>query len=191
MQCKRPPANAFRLRRNVWGCSSVGRAVALQASGRRFDPVQLHHFGILERKRKFAHGHWPVRLFNPYREEKIRTTGDPLAWESPRAVARLTARPSSGSRENWSFAGSRSPSTERATGNSTHYGPARGTRRHGPRREYRLPVIGPAKQRAWGRWSSVMRTIKCLKGIWWMPWHAQAKKDVIRCDKRRGVANRL
>ena len=25
------------------GCSSVGRAVALQASGRRFDPVQLHH----------------------------------------------------------------------------------------------------------------------------------------------------
>ena len=25
-----------------WGCSSVGRAGALQASGRRFDPVQLH-----------------------------------------------------------------------------------------------------------------------------------------------------
>ena len=27
-----------------WGRSSVGRAVALQASGRRFDPVRLHHF---------------------------------------------------------------------------------------------------------------------------------------------------
>ena len=26
-----------------WGHSSVGRAVALQASGRRFDPVCLHH----------------------------------------------------------------------------------------------------------------------------------------------------
>ena len=26
----------------MWGCSSVGRAGALQASGRRFDPVQLH-----------------------------------------------------------------------------------------------------------------------------------------------------
>ena len=25
------------------GCSSVGRAPALQAGGRRFDPVQLHH----------------------------------------------------------------------------------------------------------------------------------------------------
>ena len=25
------------------GCSSVGRAPALQAGGQRFDPVQLHH----------------------------------------------------------------------------------------------------------------------------------------------------
>ena len=28
------------------GCSSVGRAPALQAGGRRFDPVQLHQFSI-------------------------------------------------------------------------------------------------------------------------------------------------
>ena len=27
----------------IWGHSSVGRAPALQAGGRRFDPVQLHH----------------------------------------------------------------------------------------------------------------------------------------------------
>ena len=26
----------------IWGCSSVGRAVALQAIGRRFDPCLLH-----------------------------------------------------------------------------------------------------------------------------------------------------
>ena len=26
----------------MWGCSSVGRAPALQAGGQRFDPVQLH-----------------------------------------------------------------------------------------------------------------------------------------------------
>ena len=26
-----------------WGCSSVGRAPALQAGGHRFDPVHLHH----------------------------------------------------------------------------------------------------------------------------------------------------
>ena len=26
----------------MWGCSSVGRAPALQAGGQRFDPAQLH-----------------------------------------------------------------------------------------------------------------------------------------------------
>jgi hypothetical protein len=40
-------------------------------------------------------------------------------------------------------------------------------------------------------WALAMRTIKCLKGIWWMPWHAQAMKDVIRCDKPWGAANKL
>ena len=33
--------------------------------------------------------------------------------------------------------------------------------------------------------------IKCLKGIWWMPWRTQAMKDVVRCEKFRGVANKL
>jgi len=36
-----------------------------------------------------------------------------------------------------------------------------------------------------------MRMIKRYKGIRWMPWHAQAMKDVIRCDKPRGAANKL
>ncbi len=43
----------------------------------------------------------------------------------------------------------------------------------------------------WRGWALAMRTIKCLKGNWWMPWHAQAMKDVIRCDKLRGGANTL
>ncbi len=29
--------------RELWGCSSVGRASGWQSGGRRFDPVQLHH----------------------------------------------------------------------------------------------------------------------------------------------------
>ncbi len=29
------------------------------------------------------------------------------------------------------------------------------------------------------------------KSIWWMPWHVQAKKDVARCDKRRGAVSKL
>jgi hypothetical protein len=37
----------------------------------------------------------------------------------------------------------------------------------------------------------IMRAIKCLKGVRWMPWHAQAMKDVVRCDKPWGAANEL
>jgi hypothetical protein len=36
-----------------------------------------------------------------------------------------------------------------------------------------------------------MRAIKRLKGIWWMPWWQEAMKDVVRCDKPRGAANKL
>ena len=35
---------------NVWGCSSIGRAPALQAGGRRFDPDWLHQSPSLFRK---------------------------------------------------------------------------------------------------------------------------------------------
>ncbi len=35
-----------------WGCSSAGRAPALQAGGQRFDPAQLHQgFGVDARRR--------------------------------------------------------------------------------------------------------------------------------------------
>ncbi len=37
----------------------------------------------------------------------------------------------------------------------------------------------------------IMRAIKCLKGVRWMPWRAQAMKDVVRCDKPWGAANKL
>ncbi len=33
------------------------------------------------------------------------------------------------------------------------------------------------------RWALLMRAIKRLKGIWWMPWRQEAMKDVVRCDK--------
>ena len=32
--------------------------------------------------------------------------------------------------------------------------------------------------------------IKRLKGIWWMPWHTEAMKDVTCCDKPRGAASK-
>ena len=30
---------------------------------------------------------------------------------------------------------------------------------------------------------------KIMKGVWRMPWLSEAKKDVISCDKLRGLAN--
>ena len=41
------------------------------------------------------------------------------------------------------------------------------------------------------RWASITGTIKCLKGVWWMPRRQEAMKDVVRCDKPRGAANKL
>jgi len=36
-----------------------------------------------------------------------------------------------------------------------------------------------------------MRAIKCFKGVRWMPWYAQAMKDVLRCEKPWGAAKEL
>ena len=33
--------------------------------------------------------------------------------------------------------------------------------------------------------------VKRLKGIWWMPWHREAMKDVARCDKPWGAVSKL
>ena len=38
---------------------------------------------------------------------------------------------------------------------------------------------------------SISKDLKYKKGIRWMPWHIKAMKDVIRCDKLRGAANKL
>ena len=32
---------------------------------------------------------------------------------------------------------------------------------------------------------------QAMKGIRWMPWHREAMKDVVSCDKLRGGANNL
>ena len=42
-----PPTKSV-IKNNLWGCSSVGRAPALQAGGHRFEPVRLHQlFGLV------------------------------------------------------------------------------------------------------------------------------------------------
>jgi hypothetical protein len=44
-------------------------------------------------------------------------------------------------------------------------------------------LLEPAA-RAWG-WARARHK----KGIWWMPWHREAMKDVARCEKPRGGAS--
>ena len=46
------------------GCSSIGRAPALQAGGHRFDPVHLHHY-LCEELRVVA-GKSLLLVFTPY-----------------------------------------------------------------------------------------------------------------------------
>ena len=49
-----PPRSGRRLKRGLMtrnrGCSSIGRAPALQAGGHRFDPVHLHHLAKRQTK---------------------------------------------------------------------------------------------------------------------------------------------
>ena len=41
-----PPVIVGHRQANIWRISSAGRASALQAEGRRFDPVILHHLPV-------------------------------------------------------------------------------------------------------------------------------------------------
>jgi hypothetical protein len=73
--------------------------------------------------------------------------------------------------------------------------------------EWPIPIVlsadrsGPGQDEQAGLYSSatlvhaerasLMEAIKCLKGVQWMPWHREAMKDVVRCDKPWGGANNL
>jgi hypothetical protein len=43
LPCKQEVSGSIPLFSTIWRLSSAGRASALQAEGRRFDPVSLHH----------------------------------------------------------------------------------------------------------------------------------------------------
>ena len=38
---------------------------------------------------------------------------------------------------------------------------------------------------------STVDFFQVIKSIWWMSWHQKAKKDVVSCDKPRGVASKF
>ena len=39
--------------------------------------------------------------------------------------------------------------------------------------------------------STLRKNDQANKSVWWMPWHQAPMKDVISCEKLRGVANEL
>ena len=55
----------------IWGISSVGRAVALQATGRWFDPSILHQIRVLSSAGRAAPLHGVGRKFDPCRTHHI------------------------------------------------------------------------------------------------------------------------
>ena len=71
-----------------WGLSSAGRAVALQASGRRFDPDRLHHSRVPDVSTgfasPFARG---VRMFEIVKRQHIRPVKRPSLHEPATAAA--------------------------------------------------------------------------------------------------------
>lgn len=42
----------------------------------------------------------------------------------------------------------------------------------------------------WESFDLVFLLVVTGKGVWWMPWQTRPMKDVVGCDKPRGVAER-
>ena len=47
-----PKSICYAANRNLWGCSSIGRASDWQSEGRGFESPQLHQFSLLARRRR-------------------------------------------------------------------------------------------------------------------------------------------
>jgi hypothetical protein len=149
-----------------WGHSSAGRARALQARCRRFDPVWLHHLLVLQFAFLCGSGSFLVfvsfalcvvsLLFVIVKFVLSGLQNADLArgsfGEAPKCLALTAPGPDRISKLVFLNISSISPTTERA---------------------------------------SIMEAIKCNKGVRWMPWHQEAMKDVVRCDMLWGGANNL
>ncbi len=154
----RSGGSGFRLPTSPpWGCSSVGRAPALQAGGHRFDPVQLHQDGA--RRPRSA----------PAARPGIRLMGcDIRFWPSrKRGVRRAPLATSQDVASSPRWRGAMFDMVKRLCGRGG--GPAGLPVRHAVGRK-----LGKSEPSCASGLVPVRDTdaeIKRLKGIWWMPWH--------------------
>ena len=149
-----------------WGHSSAGRARALQARCRRFDPVWLHHF-------------WCVQCAGTFGSESFLVfVGSALCAASLLFVI-------------VKFILSGLQNADLVRGSFGEAPKCLALTAPGPDRISKLVFLNissivPTTERA-----SIMEAIKCNKGVRWMPWHQEAMKDVVRCDMPWGGANNL
>ena len=50
--------------------------------------------------------------------------------------------------------------------------------------------VEPAPKAGEARVTVIDKCGQALKGVWWMSWHREAKKDVVACDKLREAGKR-
>jgi hypothetical protein len=150
------------------GCSSVGRAPALQAGGRRFDPVQLH---------QRAPGTMATIHEWRQRDQAAATLGGVAVWFFNRN--RLLFN-------NWEEANKRSTQSWSGAGlDCIDWPPSLSSGGAGIANARALPRRLSARE---GEWAVLWgQATKCM---WWMPWRSQAMKDVAACEKLRGAGKR-
>ena len=153
----------------LWGRSSAGRAPALQAGGRRFDPVRLHPFGV-------CGGFWVIITggirsgcfgLHEARWRRCGPGADPVIQVFFGQVKRLV--------RFWPCGSGARVRIESVVVRA---------------RMMVLFVQGLVHGVAVAGFCAC-GAIEREKGIRWMPWHQEATKDVARCEKPWGAASRL
>ena len=158
------------------GCSSIGRAPALQAGGRRFDPVQLHQsLGSFQSSQQFEVCSFSSSLY--------RLQARQHSSLAIRNGSRVASDESCLFFNNLEGKGAVSLMRARCT-RVEMYLYVQITETKGRGLDGANTTVTVASQEDPRLWS---QATKCM---WWMPWRLQAMKDVAACEKLRGAGKR-
>ena len=152
---------------SVWGRSSVGRAPALQAGGRRFEPDHLHHRCQRSLHRQAAPAYRADRRLQSKRRKARPIAESPLV---PDARARRGSRTESPGASCCRSPGVLLMANRKEASCVTEAG-NRGRPKRAVPRDPAQSVFSRGEFVA-----SMVFAVGCgaqarIKGIWWMPWH--------------------